>query len=64
VAALRSRVFGIDAWVVIGVLLIGGYAYWVYTDLVRPWLGRNEPYEWEADDEPSEPRREDPPDGE
>lgn len=30
--------FGIDAWVVFGVLLVGGYGYWLYTDLLRPWL--------------------------
>jgi hypothetical protein len=59
---------GIDAWVVFGVLLVGGYAYWVYTDLVRPWLAADEPYEWaepaEDVEEPSEPDRPGPPEEE
>jgi len=37
---------GIDAWVVFGVLLVGGYTYWVYTDLIRPRFADDADDEW------------------
>lgn len=67
VADLGPQVLGIDAWVVFGVLLVGGYAYWMYTDLIQPWLSDDDPYEYEwAEDgeESNEPGRARPPDDE
>lgn len=41
-----------EAWIAFGVFLIGGYAYWLYTDLIRPKLSGERPgEEWEEGDE-------------
>ncbi len=35
---MLHNVLGINPWVPFGLLLVGGYAYWLYTDLQWPWL--------------------------
>jgi hypothetical protein len=42
----------LEAWIAFGVFLIGGYAYWLYTDLIRPKLvDEATPEEWERFDD-------------
>ncbi|MFB6160904.1 MAG: hypothetical protein ABEJ61_06965 [Haloferacaceae archaeon] len=40
----------VDAWTAFGVFPLGGYAYWLYTDLVRPRLrGATPTEEWDEE---------------